>query len=143
MLGVKVDENAIMAALEERMSFITKYAELAKLMAADPSPISGEIALIPTFPTFMAFNTGYKYANDALDALIKDASERVTRGEGIVPKGSPRGMAWTIPFCNPFVSSVFEENGVAMPYSEGFLPSKAELEPPTYTDHLRLMLKLC
>ena len=134
ILGIKVDEKAIMKALEERISFINRYAELAKLMAADPSPISGEVALTLTFPTFMASNTGYKYANDALDALVKDAKERVDKGEGVVPKGSPKGMAWFIPYCNPFVPRMFEENGVAMPYCEALLPSKAELEPPTYTD---------
>ncbi|MGB9498811.1 MAG: 2-hydroxyacyl-CoA dehydratase [Dissulfuribacterales bacterium] len=133
-IGVKVDEEAIIKALGERMDYMHRYAELADLMASDPPPLSGRVSLFLNLPPASIFNTGYKYANDALDAVIKDAKEKVNKGEGVVPKGSPKGMIWFIPYCIPFVVKIFEENGVAIPYSEGFLPSKAELIPPTYSD---------
>jgi len=133
-VGVEVDEKAVMEALKERMSFMMKYGELLMLMASDPSPIRGTVVLFLTFPMFMAFNTGYKYDNDAIDALIKDAKERVDRGEGVVPKGSPKAMAWFIPYNNPFVGRMFDESGVALTYCEGLCPSKAEFEMPRFKD---------
>ena len=134
VLGIEVDENAIVKALEERMDFMLKYAELSKLMAADPPPIAGEIPLLLAHGLWAVFNTGYVYYSDALDATLKDAKTKIAKGEGVVPKGSPRGMMWFMPFCNPFILRMFEENGVAIPFCEGLLPSKAELEPPKFED---------
>jgi benzoyl-CoA reductase/2-hydroxyglutaryl-CoA dehydratase subunit BcrC/BadD/HgdB len=133
-LGIEVDESAIMKALEEWVVSANRYGELMELMAADPPPLSGEIVLFLFYPLCAAFNTGFEYFTDAVDALIKDAKNRVAKGEGIVPKGSPRGMMRFTPYCNPFIVRMFEENGVAVPYCEGLLPSKAELEMPKFKD---------
>ena len=134
VLGIKVDEKAIMKALEERMAYLTKYAELSQFMAADPAPFSGEIPLMLSHGLWAAFNTGYKYYSDALDAVIKDAKAKVARGEGIVPKGSPSGMMWFMPYCNPFIMRMFEENGVVIAFCDALLPSKADLEPLKFDD---------
>ena len=130
----EVDEKAIMEALKDRINFVIRYGELLKLMAEDPAPLRGNLPLTILVPTFCAWNTGYKYANNALTALIKDAKERVKKGEGVVPKGSPKAMAWFIPNNNPFVARMFDESGVALTYCEGLLPSKAEFEMPRFTD---------
>jgi len=134
-IGIEVDERALKDALDERTTYLLKYSELATLQASDPPPTDGNIfSVFITNPMFVAMNTGYKYFTIALDALIKEAKEKVAKGEGVTPKGSPRGMAWFIPFCNPFIVRMFCENGVALVFGEGLLPSKAELQPPKFKD---------
>lgn len=133
-VDIEVDEKAIMEALDERMSYLEKYAGLAELMAADPPPLSGELPLILAHGLWAVFNTGYRYYSDALEATLKDAKTRIAEGKGVVPKGSPRGMMWWMPYCNPFIQRMFEENGVAIVFCEGLLPSKAELEMPKSKD---------
>ncbi|MEM1514945.1 MAG: 2-hydroxyacyl-CoA dehydratase family protein [Candidatus Bathyarchaeia archaeon] len=134
-LGIDMDEKAIKDAFNERTSYLLKYSELATLEASDPPPVDGNIFSVFLANTFsIVFNTGYKYFNPALDATLKEAKERVKRGEGIVPKGSPRGMAWFLPAFNPFIARMFWENGVALVFGEGLLPSKADLQPPKFKD---------
>jgi benzoyl-CoA reductase/2-hydroxyglutaryl-CoA dehydratase subunit BcrC/BadD/HgdB len=133
-LGIEVNEKAIVDAINERMEYMMKYSKLAMLEANDPPPVDG--LMFSDFlanPMFVVCNTGFKYFHIALDAMIKEAKERIARGEGIVPKGSPKGMAWFIPF-PIFISRIFRENDVALVYNDGLLPSKADLQPPRFTD---------
>jgi len=133
-IGIEVEKRAIKEAFEERFEFILKFGEVMRLQAADPTPYNGNITVFLVTPSSTAFNTGYKYANIALDAVLKDMKERVDKGEGVVPKSSPKAMAWFIPYNNPFISNMFDENGVSLAYGEGLLPSKAEFEFPRFTD---------
>lgn len=48
---------------------------------------------------------------------------------------------WFMVFCNPFILRMFEQNGVAIPFCEGPLPSKAELEPPRFKDRFEANAK--
>lgn len=131
-LDIGVDENALKEATKDRIQFIMRYGKLAELMASDPVPLGGTITLSLTFPTFMAFNTQYDYVESALMTLIDDAKQRVKEGEGVVAAGSPKAMAWFIPYNNPFVTRMFEDNGVALAYCEGLLPAKCEFEMPKF-----------
>jgi len=132
-LNVDVDENALKEATKDRIQFIMSYGKLAQLMASDPAPLGGTITLFPTLPTFMAFNTQYSYVGSALKALTEDAKERVKKGEGVVPQGSPKAMAWFTPYNNPFITRMFDDNDVALAYCEGLLPAKCEFEMPKFT----------
>jgi len=132
-LEIDVDENALKEATKERIQYVMRYGKLAQLMASDPVPIGGTITLFLTFPTFMAFNTMYEYGEPALRALIDDAKERAKEGRGVVPAGAPKTMAWFIPYNNPFVTRMFEDNDVALAYCDGLLPAKCEMEMPKFT----------
>ena len=131
-IGIEVDNNAIMAALDDRLKYMMKYTQLMKQEASDPPPFGGDIAMMSLMPMFLGFNTEYKYGNEALACMLRDGKESIDKGEGVVPKGSPNIMAWFIPFCNPWIIRRFEENGVAMSYCEGILASKSELQIPKY-----------
>ena len=134
ILNIKVDEKAIWQALEERMDYLRKFEELYDFMAIDPPTLNGEIHLLLAHALYSVFNTGFEYFNDAVEAIIREVKDRVAKGKGIVPKGSPKGMMWFVPLCNPFIMRLFEENGCAIAYCDSLLPSKADLELPKFTD---------
>jgi benzoyl-CoA reductase/2-hydroxyglutaryl-CoA dehydratase subunit BcrC/BadD/HgdB len=82
----------------------------------------------------MPFNTGVEGMEQALDILIEEARQRVANKEGVLPAGAPKLMAFVVPSAVPWVSKMFEENGVGLPFSELFMFSKKQLQPPTFED---------
>jgi len=133
--GIEVPAEKIKEAAEIIwMRYAPKVAELYQLMASDPQPLSGEDGMIATIPLYIPFNTGMDNMENALDILIGEVKDRVARKEGILPRGAPKLLAYFIPFCNPWILKMFEENGVGVPYPEGMMPSKKDLQPPRFED---------
>jgi hypothetical protein len=131
-VGVEVDERSIKDALNERLSYLTKFAELSVLEASNPPPLDPKIVTVDVAqPMFSAYNTGYKYWLIAIEALIKEGREKVARGEGVAPLNSPKVLASFT--ANPVPPRLFLENKV-VPFGPAFLPTKADLQPPKFSD---------
>ena len=74
------------------------------------------------------------YIEDALDTLTKEIRAEIKKGAGIFPKGAPKLGSYFVPFCIPWLDTIFMENGVATTFSLTFLPSKKQLAAPGYKD---------
>ena len=134
-IGIEVPDEKIKEAADILwMRYGPKVAELYHLMASDPQPLSGEDGFFAASPLYFPFNTGIENMEKALDILINEVKDRVAKKKGILPEGAPKLLAYFIPFCNPWILKMFEENGVGVPYAEGIMPSKKDLLPPRFDD---------
>jgi benzoyl-CoA reductase/2-hydroxyglutaryl-CoA dehydratase subunit BcrC/BadD/HgdB len=70
----------------------------------------------------------------ALDITIKEVKQRVSNGEGILPKGAPKLLIYSIHPSVPWIAKMFEENGVGIPLSEFFILTEKQLKPPKFED---------
>jgi hypothetical protein len=132
--GIKVTDEKVREVQKIWQRYAAKIAELNHLMASDPQPLGGVSARPVGRPLLSPFNTGIEPMEEALDTLIKEARQRVANGEGILPKGAPRVMLAGVPLCNPWITKIFEENGVGATFSELHAPSQKQLRPPTFED---------
>jgi len=134
-IGLKVPEEKIKAASDMLwLGYAPKLEELLQLVARDPQPLSGEEVYFFAEPLQIPFNTGIETMEKALDILIGEVKERVAKGEGILPKGAPKLMSILTPAANPWIVKMFEECGVGVPFPEGLMPSKKELQPSRFED---------
>ena len=133
-IGIKVTDEKIKEVGEIYQRYMAKYGELNRLVASDPPPLRGNISTLFFEPLGLPFNRGIEGIEKALDIMIKEAKQMVANGEGILPKGAPRVMFYGVPWALPWISKMFEENGVAVTLSECFAPWSKQLEPPTFED---------
>ncbi len=97
-------------------------APLSEFMKADPAPLNANDLSFALFTTATVFDTGYEDLFEAINILNVELAERVAKGEGVVPKGTPRvswrlinsvGCPWLIPLCH--------EIGLSADFIEAFL----------------------
>jgi hypothetical protein len=83
------------AALKEYSNYTRKLDLLTRLITnSDPQPLGGnELALFGTTIS-LTFNSGLGHFEKALDCMIQEVQELIERGEGILPKGSPKGLSF-------------------------------------------------
>jgi benzoyl-CoA reductase/2-hydroxyglutaryl-CoA dehydratase subunit BcrC/BadD/HgdB len=133
-IGIKVSEEKINEVIAIWQRYATKLSELAQLMATDPQPL-GVISARPFWePLFCPFNIGLEPIEKALDIIIKEIKQRVAKNEGILPKGAPKLMIYSIHPSVPWIAKMFEDNGVGIPFPEFFTLTKKQLTPPTFED---------
>jgi benzoyl-CoA reductase/2-hydroxyglutaryl-CoA dehydratase subunit BcrC/BadD/HgdB len=133
--GIKVTDEHMNEAMKDSMRYMFKAATLGGLVAkADPQPLRGSAVTNITHPMSYPFNTGIGYMEEALDILTKEIRAEIKKGTGIFPKGAPKLGSYFVPFCIPWVDTIFMENGVAMTFSLTFTPSKIQMSPPAYKD---------
>ena len=133
-IGIKVKEEKIKEVIDIWQRYAAKVSELSFLMAADPQPLDAVSGRIFFEPLSMPFNTGIESAEKALDITLRELKQRVNNKEGILPEGAAKLMFFTVTPTVPWVSKMFEENGVGVPFSEAFTLSKKQLQPPTFDD---------
>jgi hypothetical protein len=134
-IGIDVTPESLSKAVKAFQRFAHKVGQLQPLaFAADPVILDPLTGMLVTSPLNMPFNTGMSYMEEAIDILIKELSERSKKGEGILPKGSPRIGSYIVPFPNPWISKMFRENGVAITYCLVGVLSKQQLKPIPYKD---------
>jgi len=133
-IGIKVADEKVSEVISIWERYAAKVTELFYLMASDPLPLSPLITFLASSPLALPFNTGVEGMERALGVLTKDVKQRVDNKEGILPKGAPKLMAWMTPDCLPWVFKMFEENGVALAFSEAYMLTKKQLKPPTFED---------
>jgi benzoyl-CoA reductase/2-hydroxyglutaryl-CoA dehydratase subunit BcrC/BadD/HgdB len=133
-IGIEVPEEKIKEVIVTWQRYASKLGELAQLMATDPQPL-GVISARPFWePLFCPFNTGIEPMEEALDITIKEIKQRVNSGEGILPKGAPKLMIYSVHPSVPWIAKIFEDNGVGIPFPEFFTLTKKQLKPPTFED---------
>jgi len=133
-IGIKVADEKIKEVQNMWQRYAAKVAELSHLMASAPQPLSGLSARLFPSPLGMPFNTGIEEMEKALDIIIREVKQRVADKEGVLPEGAPRLMLSFIPFCNPWIPKMFEQNGVGATFSELHMLVEKQLKPPTFED---------
>ena len=119
--GIVVTESDVLEAEEQYLRYLDKVEKLTDLVCtADPQPITGNELTIFSAPTLLAFDNGFKHLETAIDVLTDEVERRVSRSEGPLPKGSPRLACQFVPFCVPWVSAAFKENGVNLTFNTFF-----------------------
>lgn len=130
-IGLKVSEQQIKQVIDFRQSYFAKLSELRRLMAADPQPYGGIENILLSYPLQMPINTGVEPWEEVLDLAIAEIKERIERKEGILPAGAPKLMFQIMPYVQPWISKMFEENGVLM---SGGGATKKTSSPLSYSD---------
>lgn len=126
--GIEVSDDNVRQALNGYMRFVSKLEVLTDLVCkSDPQPISCNDFTLLCALQHAAVNIGVKYFEAALDALIEEVQERVSRGQGILPKGSAKVACHFTPYCIPWFEKAFRENGIAVSYSLFFGPASKQL----------------
>ena len=133
-LDINVPDEKIREAVEIWQRYARKLSELNHLMASDPQPLGGEVPTLLYNPIAIPFSIGVEHFERALDILIEELKQKVANKEGILPKGAPKLMAYFIPYGNPWIGKMFEQNGVGLTFHEMFLISKKQLTPPSFED---------
>jgi len=130
-IGIEVPGSRLKEVVEFRQAYFKKVGKLRRLMSADPQPYGGVEAFLLTYPLQVPINTGVEPWEAALELAIKEIEERVERHEGILPAGAPKLMFKIMPYCQPWISKMFEDNGVLL---SGGGPTKKGLSPLRYED---------
>jgi hypothetical protein len=130
-IGIQVPEAKIKEAYDMRQHFLNKMGELRTLINVEPLPFGGVETYIFGMPRDMPFNTGLEPMSEALDLAILDVQGRIDSNEGILPIGAPVLMYEIMPYCQPWIAKLFQDNGVAL-LPGG--PTKKQLLPPRFED---------
>ena len=124
--GVAVTDQNMKEAIEAYMSYIHKLDELTMLVAtSDPQPISGNDLTIFSVLAHAAFDTGFRYFNEAIDEVLVEVRERIERHDGALAAGAPKLACHFVPYCVPWVSKAFSENGVNLTINTMFASASA------------------
>lgn len=116
-----ISNNELWAAISRWEKFVIKIRYLNLLISSsDPQPLGGnELSLVAT-SVLIHFNTGMNYVEEAVDILIKEIKNRIKKGKGILPVGSPKAGCNYIPFCCPWIDRAFINNGVSLSFNTFF-----------------------
>jgi len=113
-IGIDVPTSKIMEVMQFRQSYFAKLQEFRDLMAADPQPYRGVEAYLLSYPLQVPINTGVDLWEDVIDLAIKDCQRRIARKEGVLPAGAPKLMFQIMPYCQPWIGKMFQDNGVLL-----------------------------
>lgn len=110
---IPVSEEHLIKATEAYLAYLLKVEHLIDMVAlSDPQPITGNDLTIFQVPSQIAFDTGLDYLNDAIDIMLEEVHKRITKGEGILPKHSPRLACHFVPFSVPWINKAFIDSGI-------------------------------
>lgn len=111
--GVPVPERALAEACEGYLAYVQKVERLTELVSgADPQPITGNELTLFYIPIQIALDTGLGYVDEAIDLMTAEVRDRISRGEGPLPKNAPRLACHFVPFSVPWINKAFIDNGV-------------------------------
>lgn len=139
--GIEVTNEDIKFAIDTTNRLAFKLGQLTGLVSkADPVPLGGNALTNYQQVLFVPFNSGFGYMEEALDIMTQEVKEAIKAGVGVVPKGAPKLGSYFVPFCIPWIDTMFRENGVATTFSQTLTPSKKQMSPPTYKDDLYMAI---
>jgi benzoyl-CoA reductase/2-hydroxyglutaryl-CoA dehydratase subunit BcrC/BadD/HgdB len=135
--GIAVDKKDMVAAIVETAKYTKKLETFTQMVAlSDPQPVGGNELTLFSAPTGMAFNTGFTYLEAALDVMLRETRDLIAKGEGVLPKGAPKLGCHFIPFCVPWVSKAFTDNGINLSFSTFFAAPSAQKSPNTLDPYI-------
>lgn len=115
ILGYKPNEEHWEAYYRLYSKFNGGIAKTNRFMKADPTPMSQSNLQVVRF---LRNGIGFDRFPDALNAietLVPELEERVNKGIGPLPKGSPRVGSFLIPQRDQSVAHLIEKAGIAVP----------------------------
>jgi len=115
ILGQKPDEEDWGEYAELYSRFVTGVAKTNSAMQADPPPMSQSNLQLVRFLRNATSYDRFPDALEAIDTLIPELAQRVKKGTGPLPKGSPRVMSFLIPQRDHEVAHLIEKAGIAIP----------------------------
>lgn len=125
--GIQVSDDDVLTAERQYMTYINKVEELTDLVCcSDPQPITGNDLTIFNAPMSISFNSGFKYLIEAVDLVIEEVKRRIDLGQGALPKGAPRLACQFVPFCVPWVSRTFLDNGINLSINTFLAPASSQ-----------------
>ncbi len=137
IVGIPVTDADMKFAIDTTNRCAFKLGSLTGLVSkADPVPLGGNALTNFQQVLFVPFNTGYEYMEEAMDIMTQEVREAIKNGVGVVPKGAPKLGSYFVPFCIPWIDTMFRENGVATTFSQTLTPGKKQLLPPSFKDDL-------
>ena len=115
ILGQKPDKEhwGEYATLYSR--FVEGIAKTNSTMKADPPPISQSNLQVVRFLRNATSYDRFADALKAIEILVPELEERVRRGAGPLPKGTPRVGSFLIPQRDQSVAHLIEKAGIAVP----------------------------
>ena len=148
LTGFAVSEADISEAAGAYIKYMDKLQTLTDLvMNADPMPLSGaELTMFGIFVE-MCLGIGNESILDALDTVIGEVRVRISKGEGLLPKDSPRLACHFNPLCVPWLDKAFRDNGVCLvqgkllPFADKFRKFLSE-EDDIYKAIARIILSI-
>lgn len=132
--GYEVTEDIFMDANLRYFDLIKAGNELIELVKyADPTPIS-YVNLGTTFrlTRFSSTTTIFGNPGEIIDLLYKELKQRIDRGEGILPKGSPNVSIIMSP-TEPSIVKMIEASGLVV-RADAMANTEAERSPSKYED---------
>lgn len=126
--GAQICPEDLIGASEEYLIYQLKVEKLMDMVSkADPQPLSGNDLAIFQAPAQIAFGTGLKYLNEAIDLILEEVTQRVQHGIGPLPKGAPRLACQFVPFSVPWINRAFMDCGVNLSINTFFaMPSRQQ-----------------
>jgi benzoyl-CoA reductase/2-hydroxyglutaryl-CoA dehydratase subunit BcrC/BadD/HgdB len=113
--GIEVTDEHLHVAMDEYIAYMQRVERLTDMvMKADPLPMTGNEMTLLGLGADQCFDIGYSFMNDALDTVIDEVHERIAKGEGVLPKASPRLASQFNYLCTPWIDKAFRENGVCL-----------------------------
>lgn len=113
--GIEVTDEHLHAAAAEYMAYMDRVETLTDLvMKANPLPLTGNELTLFSICVDVCFDIGYSYVIDALDTVIDEVKVRISKGEGVLPKDSPRLACQFNPIYAPWIDRAFRDNGVCL-----------------------------
>lgn len=115
ILGYEPDEEHWVAYYRLYSKFNEGIAKTNRSMKADPVPISqSNLQMVRFLRNGISYDR-FPGALNAIQTLVPELEERVGKGVGPLPKGSPRACSFLIPQRDQSVAHLIEKAGIAIP----------------------------
>lgn len=121
----KVTDEELAARHRRHVNMFMGYMQIQELMRADPVPIS-QLDLGTAFYLILTLTTTTAFTDmrEIFDILYKEVKERVDKGIGVMPKGSPKVMICLPWFTDPSIIRMIENAGLAVVAHVGLEPAE-------------------
>ncbi len=130
LTGHELDEDALADGRAKFRALRRIYYDIQDLLWADPVPMStkdfGLIGMLTSSYARQAIHRGA----DAGSTLVAELKQRISSGEGILPKGSPRVLIVFPHMGDPAITEVIEKAGLVIAASSRSI--SADKEPLQY-----------
>jgi len=126
--GVKITPQIQAECVKNMFKCFQAMTKVIEFFKEDPVPLNGNDSVLFNLPLVCPLDVlapDYMEYYDCLNMIANDCKERVDKGIGVVPKGTPR-IASTIivPFGQPDLVPMFHEAGCSFDFSSGALITK-------------------
>lgn len=133
ILDIEVTKEVLSRSAKRKSEVFGDLVKLGNLMySADPQPVSiVDVELARRLTNGSASGRILREGPNAFAILRGEVENRINKGKGVMAKGSPRGMISVGHFSDPRVTRMFEQCGLAIPFTLfGALVSKGRENTP-------------